>query len=104
MKERASSCVRAPSAATVSSACTSGEASRRVAVRAERKPARLAERAQPVEDGVGARRAVLPVCRARRREVLPRAPVGSLRHGAALLVAGRAHAGTGRADYRRRWS
>jgi len=60
---------------------------RGLAVRTEGKPARLAERAQPVEDGVGARRAVLPVRRARRREVFPCAPVGLLRHGAALLVA-----------------
>jgi hypothetical protein len=60
---------------------------RGLAVRAEGKPARLPERAQPVEDGVGARRAVLPVRRARRREVFPCAPVGSLHHGAALLVA-----------------
>ena len=71
MKERASSCVRAPmsrhcraaspSAATVSSACTSGEASPYAPNASPCVRRALAERAQPVEDGVGAWRAVLPV-------------------------------------------
>ena len=62
---------------------------RGLAVRTEGKPARLAERAQPVEDGVAVPGALYcrSAGRARRREVFPCAPVGSLRHGAALLVA-----------------
>ena len=89
MKERASSCVRAPmsrhcraaspSAATVSSACTSGEASPYAP--------NASPRVWPNEHSrsrmglVPGALAVLPVRLARRAEVLPRAPMGSLRHG-----------------------
>ena len=78
MNERASSCVRAPMSRHCRAASRVGRhreqcvhVGRGLAIRAERKPARLAERAQPVEDGVGARCAVLSVRRARRREVFP---------------------------------
>ena len=73
-----------PSAATVSSACTSGEASPYAPKASPRVWPNERSRSRM---GSGARRAVLPVRRARRREVFPCAHVGSLRHGAALLVA-----------------
>ena len=76
MNERPSSCVRAPHVAPLPRRQPVGRhreqrvhVGRGLAVRTEGKSARLAKRAQPVEDGVGARRAVLPVRRARRREV-----------------------------------